>query len=210
MDTLREHGTRWGLACEAGQIETLEAYVALLLEHNQHTNLIGPFDAAQIERALFLDSAAAASVVPQVEGGARVVDMGTGAGLPGIPMAVLRPDVRVTLVEPRKKRAAFLRVAVEALGLTNAEVIDARVQSLHKRCERGTFDVAVSKAFEPPPRWVVTASAWIKPGGSILCLTRQSTPEEIADVVAAQRLELAQVLPVGLDDRVVVRYTTAR
>lgn len=161
----KKHDLPWSTEILAG----FQGYVDLLLSFNASMNLIGPMDEMRVIDELFMDSLVPA-MATSFEG-ARVLDVGTGAGLPGIVLAIAYKDAHVTLVEPRKKRANFMRIAAQRLGL------QGRVQVEQSRIEdvpEGTFDKVISKAFAPPVEWLGIAQPWMAPQGQILCMTRQS------------------------------------
>lgn len=151
-------------------IDAPERVDALLLEYRQliqhygrRVNLVGRLDDAFIDDELVLGSLQLLAVArPR----GRLVDVGSGAGLPGIPLALALPDLEVTLVEARQKRAAFLRRATTLLGLDNVRVIDERIESLEQR-----FDWAVSRAFKPPQQWLRLATQLVEPGGHVALFT---------------------------------------
>lgn len=107
--------------------------------------------------------------------GARVVDVGTGAGAPGLGLALLRPDLTLTLVEPLQKRVAFLRTVIGTLGASNVTVLRDRGEKLADRGER--FDVAVARATLPPPEWLALGARLVSPEGSVwVLLAREPDP----------------------------------
>jgi 16S rRNA (guanine527-N7)-methyltransferase len=112
----------------ASQFTALEAYEELLRDLAIPRGMIASADRQQLRARHILDSLRA---VPYIEADARpVIDLGSGAGLPGLPIAVARPDVTLTLTEPRQLRAAFLELVIERLGLTNAEVLAGPAEEL--------------------------------------------------------------------------------
>jgi 16S rRNA (guanine(527)-N(7))-methyltransferase RsmG len=142
---------RLGVASSESQRRGLETFWSLLLTWNARINLTGAQTRDDLVGEHLPDALAMASLVPPE---ARVLDVGSGGGLPAIPFGLLRPDVRLTLVEPRAKRVAFLRTAVRTLGLS-AEVAPARVEDL----EGASFDVAGSRATFAPVEWLEKARA---------------------------------------------------
>jgi len=119
--------------------------------------------------------------------GARVVDVGSGAGAPGLPLALVRPDLRVTMVEPLAKRASFLRTVLGTLDRTDVALLRERGEPVAARVP-GTFDVAMSRATLPPPAWLALGTAMVAPGGSVwVLLAREPAPElpgwEVSDDV---------------------------
>lgn len=133
--------------------------------------------------------------------GASVVDVGSGAGLPGIPLAILRPDLSVTLLEPLLRRANFLNLAVEELDL------GARVQVVRGRAEehRETYDIVTSREVAPLPRLLAWCLPLVSPGGRLLALKGSSAADELKAAQAdLKRLKVrgsVLELPVpGLDE----------
>jgi 16S rRNA (guanine527-N7)-methyltransferase len=102
-------------------------------------------------------------LAPRIEGKARIVDVGTGAGAPGIALAFARPDLRVTLVEPLGKRAAFLRTVLGETGRADVKLDRVRGEAV---AGRRAWDVAMSRATLPPPAWLELAVGLAAPGGS--------------------------------------------
>jgi 16S rRNA (guanine527-N7)-methyltransferase len=112
-------------------------------------------------------------VAPRLPRGVRVVDVGTGAGAPGLAIALVRPDLQVTLVESLGKRVSFLRTVIGALGRTDVTLVPGRGESL---AGKGAFDVAISRATLPPPEWLALAVDLVAPGGSAWTLLASDAP----------------------------------
>lgn len=171
-----------------------EAYAHRLATDGVVRGLIGPREAPRLWERHLLNCAVVAEAVPQ---GARLCDVGSGAGLPGIPVALARPDVAVTLVEPLLRRTTFLEEVVAELGLENVEVVRARAEELHGS---RTFDVVTSRAVAPLPKLLRWSVPLVRPGGLVLAMKGSSAAEE----VEGARKELrrlgatsAEVLEVG-------------
>jgi 16S rRNA (guanine527-N7)-methyltransferase len=145
-----------------------------MLAHEGVTRgLIGPREAPRIwDRHLF-NCAALAELVAE---GVDVCDIGSGAGLPGLVLAIRRPDLSLTLVEPLLRRTTFLTEAVDRLALPNVTVVRDRAENL-----RGTvgFDVVCSRAVAPLPRLLSWSLPLVRPGGSMLALKGDSAQDEI-------------------------------
>lgn len=151
-----------------------EAYAHRLATDGVVRGLIGPREAPRLWERHLLNCAVVAEAVPQ---GARVCDIGSGAGLPGIPMALARPDLHVTLVEPLLRRTTFLEEVVAELGLTNVEVVRGRAEELHGV---RTFDVVTSRAVAPLPKLLRWSVPLVRPGGTMLAMKGSSAAEEVA------------------------------
>ncbi len=131
--------------------------------------------------------------------GARVIDVGSGAGFPGLPIGIARSDVAMSLLEPRSKRAAFLRHVVRDLALPNTRVLESRAEEVGGQ----TFDVATVRAVGSPGSWL-RESDFLRPGGVLLAWT--TAPEEL-DRALAPRFGLETCLPVpGSSRRVIAKY----
>lgn len=136
-----------GVVVSAEQQRALREFCTLLLTWNARINLTGAKTTAELEDEHLPDAVAMAAVVGS---GARLVDVGSGGGLPAVPFAILKPDVRLTLVEPRAKRAAFLRTALRAVGSQGA-VLVCRAEELGASDH---FEVASSRATFAPADWL--------------------------------------------------------
>ena len=166
-------------------------YEALLLRHAEPLGLLGPAEKDRIHDRHVLDSLRA---LPCIDASARLVmDMGSGAGLPGIPVAVGLPDLGVTLVERKRRRAAFLEMVVQELELGNVEVVHGSVSDLRSRDDRP--DVCLARAFRSPIGAWETASEVMRRGGVVLYYAGRSWDGAGSD------------LPLGVRARVCVPAT---
>ena len=144
---------------EARSVEAaLAVYRTELARWGERMNLVGSTEPAALERH-FEDSLHAAPFLPS---GARVADLGSGAGFPGLPIAIARPDLRVTLVEIREKRIAFLRHVVRTLGIS----VEVAQTTLETPPAEG-FDLALLRAVAAPPESARIGLRWIRPGGEV-------------------------------------------
>jgi 16S rRNA (guanine527-N7)-methyltransferase len=181
-------------------------YVDILAVRGVKYGLLGPKEASRIWERHILNSAALSQLI---EPGSTVIDVGSGAGLPGIPLAVLRPDLRITLLEPLLRRITFLVEAVSELELTE------RVDVVRDRAEHhtGRYDVVVARAVAPLARLIGWCNPLRRPVGVFLALKGQSAGAEIgqaAPVLARHRLA-AELITAHADPRAdptfVVRIT---
>lgn len=166
----------------------LDAFLALLLTWNKRINLTAVRDAESIVQRHFAESLFAAEHVPA--GAATLLDFGSGAGFPGIPIAIARPEITVTLAESQGKKAAFLREAVRTLGL-RAEVWSGRVEQM--AAER-VFDAVTLRAVDKMPQACRLAVPRLRSGGWLGVFTTRAT--EIAlDGLAGIRWTAALAIP---------------
>jgi 16S rRNA (guanine527-N7)-methyltransferase len=156
------------------QIDLARQYVDILASRGIEWGLVGPREGNRLWDRHVLNSVALAGLIPD---GSSVADVGSGAGLPGIPLAIARPDLQVDLVEPLLRRATFLTQAVDELGITG------RVQVVRARAEdhRATYDVVVARALAPLDRLIRWCDPLRSPSGMILALKGRSAGEELAD-----------------------------
>ena len=170
-------------------------YVGALARDGIVRGLIGPREAGRLWSRHLLNSAVVADLI---EPGARVVDIGSGAGLPGIPLAIARPDCRVDLVEPLERRAQFLREIVELLSLDHCRVVRGRAGDVVDDC--GGAQVVTSRALAPLHRVAVWSAPLIAAGGWMVALKGQSAAEELTrdrQTLNAAGLINAEVMTVG-------------
>jgi 16S rRNA (guanine527-N7)-methyltransferase len=139
---------RLGLDIEEEQIALFQRYFNELTDWNGRTNLTAITDYGEVQVKHFLDSLTVSLVIPKdVAANGTLMDVGSGAGFPGLPLKLLYPGLRVTLVESVGKKAAFLNHMTDTLGLEGVEVCAQRAESLaHDPRMRGNFDVVVSRA----------------------------------------------------------------
>ncbi len=182
-----------GLALPADAEAKLLAYLALLDKWNRVYNLTAVRDTERMVSHHLLDSLAA---VPFFQGG-RVLDVGSGGGLPGIPLAIARPDLQVTLIDSIAKKTAFLLQAKTELGLDNLSVVTNRVEDY--RPETG-FDLITSRAFSDLREFVALTRHLLKPAGRWLAMKGLYPHEELALLPAGVKVSADHVLAVpGLD-----------
>jgi 16S rRNA (guanine527-N7)-methyltransferase len=169
-----------------------EQYARLLAGPAVSRGLIGPREVPRLWERHLLNSAAVAELVPRP---GSLIDLGSGAGLPGIVLALLLPDVKVTLLEPMLRRVTFLEECVRALGLDNAVVVRGRAEELAGRI---SADVVTARAVAPLERLALLALGLARPGGIVLAIKGSRADQE----VAAARPVLRRL---GIRDIAVVR-----
>ena len=176
------------------RVELAIRYTELLATEGVTRGLIGPREAPRLWDRHILNSAVLSEVVPHR---ATVCDVGTGAGLPGLVLAIARPDLTVTLVEPLLRRTTFLDQVVDELGLHHVTVVRGRAEDLHGAA---TFDVVTSRAVAPLERLLGWSMPLVAPTGALVAMKGRSVEEEIssaADLLATWRCGPPEVLEVG-------------
>jgi len=161
----------------------LAAYLSLLAKWNRVHNLTAVREPEQMVALHLLDSLA---ILPQLGTAATLLDVGTGAGLPGIPIAIARPQMAVTLLDSSHKKTAFLAQAKAELGLPNVTVVCERVE---RWTPPGRFDVVVSRAFSELADFVSQSKHLVAPDGVLLAMKGVHPFDEIAKVPASHRVD---------------------
>lgn len=174
--------------------KTIRQYVDILASRGVDWGLIGPREIGRLWERHILNSIALESLIPE---GCRVADVGSGAGLPGIPLAILRPDLEMTLIEPMLRRSNFLTEAIDELGL------DDRVSVVRGRAEDADLhvDVVVSRAVAKLATLINWTADLIVDSGSLLALKGQSADDEVvkAKKELSKRRLSAEVLLIRAD-----------
>jgi 16S rRNA (guanine527-N7)-methyltransferase len=154
-----------GRALGADEADKLVKYHKLLIKWQKVQRLIGPSDPVTIVEDLLLDALLFVRVLSPSVG--SIMDLGSGAGLPGIPLSIVLSPVRVTLVEAKQRRASFLSTAVRELGLQATTVVNARAEALPPVFDR-SFDAVVMRCAGPLQEMLPIAARFVSPGGSVV------------------------------------------
>jgi 16S rRNA (guanine527-N7)-methyltransferase len=157
-----------------GRLDVLQRYADLLASEGVLRGLIGPREVPRLWDRHLLNCGLLASLVPE---GSRVADLGSGAGLPGLVLALACPDLEVTLIEPMARRTAFLEEACAALDTANVTVVRGRAEEW-SRPER--FDVVTARALAPLAKLLAWALPLVASGGRVLAMKGSSAEEEIS------------------------------
>ncbi|MGN7726935.1 16S rRNA (guanine(527)-N(7))-methyltransferase RsmG [Luteimonas sp. 22616] len=182
------------LGLDAALAEPLLAYLALLDRWNRTYNLTAIRDPRAMVSLHLLDSLA---MHPFVRDVGTLADLGSGAGLPGIPLAIALPALQVTLVESNGKKARFLREAVRTLGLGNARVAESRAEAL---AQPGAFDAITARAMATLADLLAAGAHLLRPGGRLLAMKGVMPDDEIAALPAGWQVQATHPLAVpGLD-----------
>jgi 16S rRNA (guanine527-N7)-methyltransferase len=170
-----------GAVFAPGRLELAERYAELLATEGVVRGLIGPREGSRLWERHLLNCAVLGELVPA---NSSVCDIGSGAGLPGLVLAIARPDLRMTLVEPLLRRTTFLDEVVAELGMTAVEVYRGRADSLHGT---RTFDVVTSRAVAPLDRLLAWSMPLVAPSGAMVAMKGSSAGDEVAAAKKALR-----------------------
>lgn len=222
MSILERAARALGIRLTAREKEHFRRFAAMLVRENEHVNLTAITDPAGVQLLHFADSL---TVVPAVDayvrliGGdvamlstVRVLDVGSGAGFPGLPLAIVRPRVAVTVLEATGKKVAFLRRAADDLGLDNVTALNFRAEeAAHHPTLREKSDIVLARAVARLPVLLEYCLPFVRRGGFVLALKRGDIAAELAEGArAAPALggtlrEIAPVTVPGLERHLLVR-----
>lgn len=181
-----------GLDLAAPVREKLLTFLELLEKWNRAYNLTAVRDPEQMVPRHLLDSL---SVLPYLQG-PRVLDIGTGAGLPGIPLALARPDLEFTLLDSNAKKTRFATQAMHELGLKNVGIVQERVEKFHPAAK---FDTLIARAFASIPDMLAASRHLCAPHGRFLVMKGVFPQEELAAVTDGYQAEVKALRIPGLD-----------
>ena len=198
-----------GIRLSAAQLSTFEQYERILLEWNMRFNLTAIRDPEEVRVKHFLDSLTCLIAMRDTPT-ERVIDVGTGAGFPGIPLKIVCPAMRLTLVESVGKKADFLRHTVKVLGLEGVNIVQERAESLGQiSIHREHYDWAVGRAVAIMAVLAEYLLPLVKVGGKALAMKGESGPAEVHAAERSMRLmggHLRQLIPLTLPSVVEERY----
>jgi 16S rRNA (guanine527-N7)-methyltransferase len=197
-----------GLSVSAPSAERLLAFEHELLDWNQKVNLVSRATASEARERHLLDSLAA---LPDLEGARQLLDIGSGGGLPGIPLKIARPELRVTLAESIGKKAAFLRSAARRLHLGDGLAVrQVRAQGNPAREGLPLADAVISRGLTDVSSWLKLAVCYLLPAGRVLAMVARVDEAALQQAAAASGLRLTNVrryaLPLSGDPRAIARF----
>ena len=195
-----------GLSLTPNQLNTFEAYCRDLITWNKRVNLTRIVEPEEIAVKHFLDSLSVCMALPQAPAASSIIDVGDGAGFPGVPLKIALPAVKLTLLEATAKKTAFLQHIVDTLPLSNTTVLTARAEEAgHRNSCRQQFDTAVVRAVSSLPVLAEYTLPLIKTGGIVIAQKGHYPADEIKAAAESLRIlggRVSKVLPVkvpGLD-----------
>ena len=194
-DKLRMRAAAMGVALSVEMADQLLAYQALMIKWNRTYNLTAIRDPEEMLVHHLLDSLVVAPLLPH--GSMTLADVGSGGGLPGIPLAIARPEIQVTLIETSSKKSAFQQQVKIELGLSNVSIYSGRVEDYKPK---SSFDIVISRAFAEIRDFVNWSGDLAKPEGRLYAMKGQYPEAEIAALPAGWQVLSSQPLRVaGLD-----------
>ncbi|MDD4849949.1 MAG: 16S rRNA (guanine(527)-N(7))-methyltransferase RsmG [Gemmiger sp.] len=174
---LAQKCSTWNIVLTPSQLDMLDEYAQILVDYNQKVNLTAITTPEGIEDRHFADSLLFAAQ-PEVAG--RLVDVGTGAGFPGVVAKILKPELALTLMEPTGKRVEFLKYACAQLGLHGVEFAKERAEEAARKPWREQFDVACARAVAALPVLAEYCLPLVRVGGVFIALKGPDAPGELA------------------------------
>jgi 16S rRNA (guanine527-N7)-methyltransferase len=182
-----------GIDLDESQLDVLWRYGVMLRERNEHVNLTSVTTPEGILTVHMLDSL---TLVPHLGDARRIIDVGTGGGFPGIPLAVACPQRKFTLIDGTQKKIRFVAEAIEALDIRNAQAIAARGESFPGE---KNFDVVVARAVGNLADLLHNAGPLLAPGGRLLAMKGKSPEDEVAALPRGWRADITKLAVPGLD-----------
>lgn len=183
IELIHEAARSPALPVSPEQAAALVRHCELIIRHGRRTNLTGRSDVEALIREDVADSLA---LVPLIKSRDRLLDLGSGAGFPGIPIAICREDLALTLCEPRRKRAAFLRLVIVELGLRTVELVAARAEGLATDpAHAGAYDVVTARAVADLADLARIAMPLLRDGGRLLAMKGPRAEDEAMSAAEA-------------------------
>ncbi|SHF03856.1 16S rRNA m(7)G-527 methyltransferase [Thermoanaerobacter uzonensis DSM 18761] len=179
VDMLIEGAKEWGIFLEMFHVEHFQKYYALLLEWNQKMNLTAITEESEVVIKHFLDSLSAIKS-EKIKGDEKIIDVGTGAGFPSIPLKIVFPKLKATLLDSSKKRIIFLEEVINKLDINEIELIHGRAEDIGKDIKfREQFDLSVARAVAPLNILLEYTLPFVKVDGYFIALKGREIKEEI-------------------------------
>ena len=175
----------WGLELDSARLQSLSTYANLLASYKL-ANVIGTKEREKIVLEHLVDALSCCLLEDLYQGGS-LIDVGSGAGLPGIPLSIARPELQVTLLEATEKKVSFLRHAREILSLPNVQILHARVEEVARKTYNEAFNLATARALASLPVVLEYCAPLINVRGTIIAMKGRLPEQELFEGVAAAR-----------------------
>jgi 16S rRNA (guanine527-N7)-methyltransferase len=177
---IQEGSAKLGIPVTNQQTDMMAAHADELIKWNIKTNLTAITKPTDIAIKHFIDSIVPASKIPV---NTSVIDLGSGGGFPGIPLKIMLPSLRVTLVDASRKKVNFLKQVIRLLNLEDIEAVHNRVEDMiEDPLYQGAFDTAISRAFTDLERFARLASPFLKNNGQLIAMKSKKTDEELKSI----------------------------
>src|SRR5512135_976917 len=196
VDLLAAGAREFDLDVSPVQLDQFSRYADLLIDWNLRFNLTSIVDPRDIVIKHFLDSLSAVRAIPP--GPIKLIDVGAGAGLPGLPLKLMRPEITLTLVEATRKKCDFLKAVVDDLHLTNVQVVNARAEEAGRmEAHREQYDIAIARAVADLPVLIEYLLPFVKIGGFAVAQKSREAEDEL------DRADTAILLLGGLGSKII-------
>lgn len=199
---LHDGAQKFNLSLTEIHLSAFERYSQELIAWNERVNLTSIVEPHEIVVKHFLDSLSVYQVLPTGPSNLSLIDVGSGAGFPGLPLKIALPDLRLTLLEATGKKTAFLQHIVQVLHLTGVTVLTARAEEAGRRPDqRERYDVAVARAVAPLPALVEYTLPLVKVGGWVIVQKGQHPADEVkagANALGILGGKISQILPIAV------------
>ena len=196
IDLLRQASQEVGVSLTESQLELFWLYLQELLEWNKTFNLTGIRDPADIIIKNFVDSL---TPLPYLERSGRLLDIGSGAGFPGIPLKIAAPQLQVHIVDARRKKTAFLKHIIRTLELKGVTALHGRAEEMEQ--PEQPFQIIISRAFRRLEPLIKLVSPLMEPGNTLVAMLGPTSNEEqsrFQDLASAESLEIKQTVSLDL------------
>jgi 16S rRNA (guanine527-N7)-methyltransferase len=193
-ETIVEGARKLGIHVQSGQVDQFATHASTLIEWNQKINLTAIDSPMDMAIKHFLDS-----IIPfsHITPGSRLLDVGSGAGFPGIPLKVMLPSLNVTLVDATRKKVSFLNHVIQQLRLSDITAIHSRVENLQQERE-GEFDIIVCRAFSSLTDFVEKSLPLLAPEGLLLAFKGKNIEPDLSQMSTLQQVH--KTFPVSGND----------
>ncbi|MSQ46787.1 MAG: 16S rRNA (guanine(527)-N(7))-methyltransferase RsmG [Deltaproteobacteria bacterium] len=176
----REGAQQFALTLSEETVSQFATFIAEIQRWSTIADLLSQTDPATLIRKHILDSLALLPWIPQ---GSRVLDLGSGAGFPGLPLAIAAPGISVTLIEARRKRANFLKASIRTLGLRNVNAYEGRAEHLsHEDTLQAAFDIIVTRATWSIALFLTLARPFLRPDGIVMAMKGPKLQQELEEL----------------------------
>jgi len=201
-EILKREAPQFKLSLTEAQLEAFEIYGRQLVSWNEQVNLTRIIDPTEIARKHFLDSLSIWPVLPPQPTTLSMIDVGSGAGFPGLPLKLIQPNLRLTLLESTGKKTAFLQHLDQTLQLSQVTILTARAEEAGQQpAHREQYDLAVARAVAPLQILAEYTLPFVKVGGWVILQKGQDPSDEIAAAKNALGIlggKLSEVIPVTI------------